>query len=147
MVSSCSRPCGPYGPAGLLCPWDSPGKNTGVCCHALLQGIFWTQGSNLQLLHCRWVLYGWATGEAPDDLGDYCKLFPCMLIYFLIWLFLCGSHSILYVGICPSDRLKACVKKTIFGESRKTISNNKRTVGIVVFKNGRSLWTFSYSSR
>ena len=32
----------PYGlePARLLCPWDSPGKDTGVCCHALLQGIF-----------------------------------------------------------------------------------------------------------
>ena len=33
----------------LLCPWDSPGKNTGLCCHALLQGIFPTQGSNLRL--------------------------------------------------------------------------------------------------
>ena len=32
----------PYGlwPARLHCPWDSPGKNTGVGCHALLQGIF-----------------------------------------------------------------------------------------------------------
>ena len=29
---------------GLLCPWNSPGKNTGVGCHALLQGIFPTQG-------------------------------------------------------------------------------------------------------
>ena len=36
--------------ARLLCPWDSPGKNTGVGCHALLQGIFPTQGSNLCLL-------------------------------------------------------------------------------------------------
>ena len=36
--------------ARLLCPWDSPGKNTGVGCHALLQGIFLTQGSNLHLL-------------------------------------------------------------------------------------------------
>ena len=36
---------------GLLCPWDSPGKNTGVGCHALLQGIFPTQGSNPRLLH------------------------------------------------------------------------------------------------
>ena len=36
----------------LLCPWDSPGKNTGVGCHALLQGIFPTQGLNLRrLLH------------------------------------------------------------------------------------------------
>ena len=33
-------------PARLLCPWDSPGQNTGVGCHALLQGILPTQGSN-----------------------------------------------------------------------------------------------------
>ena len=33
----------------FLCPWDSPGKNTGVGCHALLQGIFRTQGSNPHL--------------------------------------------------------------------------------------------------
>ena len=32
--------CDPREPAKLLCPWDSPGKNTGVGCHALLQGIF-----------------------------------------------------------------------------------------------------------
>ena len=36
---------------------DSPGKNTGVGCHALLQGIFSTQGSNPGLLHCRQILY------------------------------------------------------------------------------------------
>ena len=30
----------------FLCPWDSPGKNTRVRCHALLQGILLTQGSN-----------------------------------------------------------------------------------------------------
>ena len=36
---------------------DSPGKNTGVGGHALLQGIFLTQGSNLGLLHCRQILY------------------------------------------------------------------------------------------
>ena len=42
----------PYGlqSARLLCPWDSPGKNTGVGCCALFQGIFLTQGSNLSLL-------------------------------------------------------------------------------------------------
>ena len=39
------------------CPWDSPGKNTEVGCHSLLQGIFWTQGSNPGLLHCRQILY------------------------------------------------------------------------------------------
>ena len=46
----------PFGlwPTKLLCPWDSPGKNTGVGCHFLLQGIFPTLGSNpllLRLLH------------------------------------------------------------------------------------------------
>ena len=35
----------------LLCPWNSPSKNTGVGCHALLQGIFPTQESNPGLLH------------------------------------------------------------------------------------------------
>ena len=38
-------------------PWISPGKNTGVGSHSLLQGIFLTQGSNLGLLHCRQILY------------------------------------------------------------------------------------------
>ena len=34
----------------LLCPWDPPGKNTGVGCHSLLQGIFLNQGLNPRLL-------------------------------------------------------------------------------------------------
>ena len=42
---------------GSSCPWDSPGKNTGVGCHALLQGIFPSQGSNPGILHCRKILY------------------------------------------------------------------------------------------
>ena len=42
--SAASDSLRPYGlqPARLLCPWDSPGKNTGVGCHFLLQGIFST---------------------------------------------------------------------------------------------------------
>jgi len=43
--------------ARLLCPWNSPGKNTGVGCHSLFQGIFPTHGSNLGLLHCSQILY------------------------------------------------------------------------------------------
>ena len=38
-------------PIRLLCPWDFSGKNTGVCWHFLLQGIFPTQGLNPCLLH------------------------------------------------------------------------------------------------
>ena len=40
-------------PPGSFCPWDFPGKNTGVGCYFLLQGIFPTQGLNPCLLHCR----------------------------------------------------------------------------------------------
>ena len=43
--------------SGLLCPWDSPDKDTGVGCHSLLQGIFPTQGSNPGHPHCRRILY------------------------------------------------------------------------------------------
>ena len=49
----------------LLSSWNSPGKNSGVGWHFLLQGIFLTQGSNPGLLHCiagrfftRWVIKG-----------------------------------------------------------------------------------------
>ena len=41
----------------LLCPWNSPGKNTGVDCHSLRQRIFLTQGLNPGLLHRRQILY------------------------------------------------------------------------------------------
>ena len=45
----------------LLCPWDSAGKNTGVGCHALLQGIFATQGLKPRLLR----LLHWQEGSLP----------------------------------------------------------------------------------
>ena len=46
-------------------PWGFSSKNTGVGCHALLQGIFPTQGSNPGLPHCRWILYCLSTREVP----------------------------------------------------------------------------------
>ena len=58
----------------LLCPWDSPDKNTGVGCQVLLQGTFPMQGLNLslsrflRLLHYRWILYHRATREAQEVL-------------------------------------------------------------------------------
>ena len=66
MLFSCpvmSNSLRPYGvqPTRLLCPQDCPDKNTGVGCHALLQGVFQTQGLNprvLRLLH-------WQAGSSP----------------------------------------------------------------------------------
>ena len=45
-VLSCVRVCEPMhcGLPVFLCTWNSPGRNTGMGCHALLQGIFPTQG-------------------------------------------------------------------------------------------------------
>ena len=59
----------PYGlqPSRLLCPWDRPGKNTGVGYHALIQGIFPTWRSNLHLL----CLLHWQVGSLP--LGPHGK--------------------------------------------------------------------------
>ena len=42
---------------GLYSPWNSLGQNPGVGSLSLLQGLFPSQGSNLGLLHCRWILY------------------------------------------------------------------------------------------
>ena len=52
VAQSCPIPCNPMdcSPPGSSCPWDSPGKNTAVGCHAFLQGIFPTQGCSLCLL-------------------------------------------------------------------------------------------------
>ena len=47
----------------LLCPWDSPDKNTGEGCHFLLQGILWTQGSNLCLPSLLYWQVGFSTTE------------------------------------------------------------------------------------
>ena len=57
----------PHGlqPSRLLCPWDFPGKNAGVGCHFLLQGILLTQGLNTGLLHCRQILY-WLSYKGSD---------------------------------------------------------------------------------
>ena len=53
-LQSCLTLCSPF-------PWDSPGKDTGVGGHALLQEIFQTRGLNLYLLY----LMCWQTGSLP----------------------------------------------------------------------------------
>ena len=71
-------------PARLLCLCESPGKNTGVGCHALFQGIFLTQGSNLCLL----CLLLWQVGSLPlAPLGKLINKYTnCNIRFF----FLCG---------------------------------------------------------
>ena len=64
VVSDCLRPMD-CSPPGSSVHGDSPGKHTGVGCHALLQGIFPTQGSNPGLLHCRRIIYQMSHQESP----------------------------------------------------------------------------------
>ena len=72
-----------------LCPHGNySGKNTGVGCHALLQGIFPIQGSNPGLLHCRLILYQLSHKGSPVKVYD-CKWYYCLHL-------LCCSKS----GIC-----------------------------------------------
>ena len=62
VAKSCLTPCDPmnYSLPGS-CPWDFRGKNMGVSCHFLLQGIFPTWGLNIG----RWLLYRWTIRETP----------------------------------------------------------------------------------
>ena len=84
LLFSCSVTFGSLRPHGLwpfrlLCPRNSPGKNTGMGYHFLLQGIFPTQGSNLDLLLCRQILYHLSHQGSPFEAMP----FPC------VWVFQC----------------------------------------------------------
>ena len=64
-------------------PWDSPGKNTGGDCHALLQGIFPTQGWKLCLL-CL-TFSGWQV-FLPLATGKPIRAYACACVYTLIYM-------------------------------------------------------------
>ena len=54
-------------PSRLLSPWDFPGKNTGVDCHSLLQGMFPTQGLNLVSHIASRLFTVWATAFSTNN--------------------------------------------------------------------------------
>ena len=103
----------------LLCPWDSPGKHSGVGCHALPQGIFPIKGFNLcllHLLHYRWILLLLSCLGSPIGLLKYIKysslystVRPCYLSLLYIVVCICyplptfyfGNHSIVFY-VCES---------------------------------------------
>ena len=67
VTQSCPTLCNPMdcSPPGTSVHADSPGKSTGAGCHALLQGIFPTQGLNPGLLHSWWILYHLSHQQSP----------------------------------------------------------------------------------
>ena len=93
VMSDSLRPHGLQPVRLLFCPWDSPGKNTEVGCHALLQRIFPTQGSNPGLLHCRRILY------QPSHQGRPKKVLKC------VWK--CATAHIMILGVSKATSLRA----------------------------------------
>ena len=85
-----------YSSPGSLVHGDSPGKNTGVGCHTLLQGIFPTQGLNPGLLYYRSILYHLSHQGSPCIFhSEFNFSHPCMQLCVRIpvtasqpWLFL-----------------------------------------------------------
>ena len=113
VIKSCPTLCDPMDCSPrLLCPWDSPGKNTGVGYHVLLQGIFLTQGWNqglLQLLPWRANSF---TTEPCGKNKEYIKV--CVYIFFVVVQSLVMSDSLQPHGLqharlpCPSPSPRIC---------------------------------------
>ena len=78
-------------PTSILCLWNSPGKNIGMGCHFLLQGIFLTQGLNPGFVHCRQITYHLSHRDVPRK-----NILLCIkLISYII------HYNVQYTGIQP----------------------------------------------
>ena len=101
VVSSSLRHHGLW-PTRLPYPWDSSGKNIGVGCHSLLQGIFPTQVSNPHLLHCRQTL----PSEPPGKLH--------VRVYQVV------KSSIWWRVFTPAEQLRKCGANSYLGSSERS---------------------------
>ena len=91
-------------PSHLICPWDFSGKNSGVGCCSLLQGIFPTQGMNTGLLHCRQILYHLSYQGRPATVNGGLKIranaWPKAAI---------GDSPLLFMPVCHPTLIWSCV--------------------------------------
>ena len=115
VAQSCLTLCDPVDCS--FCPWNSPGKNTGVGCHFLLYGIFPTQGLNPGLLHCRQILY------CLSQQGSHCcaQSLSCVQLFVTPWTV--AHQAPLSKGILQARILKlAChaLLQEIFPTQRLT---------------------------
>ena len=88
-VRSCPTLSDPmdYSPPGSPVHGEFPGENTGVACHALLQGMFRTQGLNLSPLHCRQILYHPNHQGSTTIIILSCLIaFLCFSVFSVLWL-------------------------------------------------------------
>ena len=83
VAQSCLTLCDPMvcSLSGTSAHGDSPGRNTGMGCHALLQGIIPAQGSNPGLPHCRRILYHLSHEGTPTSSST--SIFGALCVWFL----------------------------------------------------------------
>ena len=81
-------------PTGLLCPWKFPGKNIGVGCLFLLQGIFPNQGLNMCLL---WLLHWQADSLPLSHLGS-----PYICVHIYIYAL---THKYMHFNIYNTQQM------------------------------------------
>ena len=85
----------PLQPHGLYSPWSSPGQNTEVGSHSLLQGIFPTQVSNRGLPQCMQILYHLKKGK-PKECSNYCTIALLRILY-------AGQKQTVIIGLGTTD--------------------------------------------
>ena len=91
-------------PTKFLCPWHCPGKNTGVGCHDLHQGILPSQGSNLHFLHI--LFCGFFTTQPPGMPQTFLISRLCFLFSFLIFFFPKEAASLSYKTVVLGRKTK-----------------------------------------
>ena len=104
-------------PARLFCPWDSPGKSTGVGCHALLQGIFWTQASNLHLIMSPALTGRFFTTSANWEVLNMLQIYPVISLRMVaIWLHLTLGSDLTVLSCLPLEIFLACSENSLVRE-------------------------------
>ena len=127
VVQSCLTLCNPMDciPSGSSVHGYSPGKNIGVGCHALLQGIFPTQGSNPCLPHCRWILYclshqgnlrilkwiAYPFSRQSSWPRSWTRVSCFARGFFISWA-IREAHLLQYIHICLSTKIYKTYQKT-----------------------------------
>ena len=112
--------CDPKDCTGSSVHGDSPDKNTGAGCHALLHGIFPTQGLNPGVPHCRWILYCLSHQRSPYSCSvQFIQSFSHVQFFATPWivarqasLSVTNSWSLLKLmsieSVMPSNHLILC---------------------------------------
>ena len=113
-------------PGGFSVYEDSPGKNTGMGCHALLQRIFPTQGLNPGVLNCRQILHHLSHQGSPGEIMYIKKKSFFEVIQYLIWHKMSFKESYLTNSLL-------CVKKVLDILITVSIFSFKMTLAVLCF--------------